>query len=101
MGVPRLIKVSANERSALIIQPIDMYDSTLLCKRSGRHASRPGTSGFQYLRTAADVQGSRIASVFGDIVREQGLDPSILETNAQQVLYVYGARDCPRVYHIV
>ncbi|CAM9934621.1 unnamed protein product, partial [Ectocarpus sp. 8 AP-2014] len=43
--------------------------------------------GFYYLREAVELQRSRIATVFEQIVRNQGLDPSILETkNRKEVL---------------
>lgn len=46
---------------------------------------RPVSAGFHYLRKAAELQKSRIATVFGQIVRNQGLDPSILDTKNQKV----------------
>ncbi|CAM9911034.1 unnamed protein product, partial [Ectocarpus sp. 13 AM-2016] len=43
--------------------------------------------GFRFLREAAELQKSRIATVFEQVVRNQGLDPSILETkNRKEVL---------------
>lgn len=45
----------------------------------------PVLAGFRYLREAAELQKSRIATVFEQIVRNQGLDPSILETKNRKV----------------
>lgn len=41
-------------------------------------------AGFHYLRTAADVQKSRIDYLFGDIVRDRGLDPAVLDFNSEK-----------------
>ncbi|CAM9653671.1 unnamed protein product, partial [Laminaria digitata] len=44
--------------------------------------------GFRYLRAAADIQRSRIATLFESIVSEKGLDPSILETTSEEEVLV-------------
>ncbi|CAM9525505.1 unnamed protein product [Scytosiphon promiscuus] len=44
--------------------------------------------GFGYLETAAELQKARISHVFKNIVRDEGLDPSVLETKNQQEVLV-------------